>query len=138
MGEPPFFVQPLLFTIESTTVKVWGEFRSLKDKDVEYCFSQLKEFYRKKSQGKNVEEPLSSIEKRQILMDEILNSIELREENGADIHYVKNPEIIPDGKPISSLPALYVMVFNRLIKSVRFWRKELGEQGYLGYVSKFV
>ncbi|MCR9288340.1 hypothetical protein N8684_00785 [bacterium] len=138
MGEPPIYLQAILHTIESTTISIWEEFRLLKDKDVEYAYGKLKEFFQKKAQGKSIEEPLSSIERRQILMDEILNMLEAREEMEADSHFINNPDIAPNGIPIASLPALYVMGFNRLIKSVRFWRKEFGEQGYLGYVSKFV
>lgn len=138
MGEPPYYLQPVLHTLETTTITIWKEFRTLKDKDVEYCYNQLKEYFRKKAQGKNVEEPLSSIEKRQILMDEILNSIEAREEMKGDEHYVNNPDIAPNGQPIASLAALYIMAFNRLIKSVRFWRKEFGETGYLSFISKHV
>ena len=139
MGEPPFYLQPVLHTIESTLIALQEEYKTLNDKDIEFVYERLKEYYRKSAQGKQVEEPLSTSEKRQALIDEILNSIEGREEIEADISVLNNPECAPNGIQLTSLAALYSMGFRRLQKSVRFWRKEFRlTGGYLGFISRHV
>lgn len=137
-NEPPMHQQAFLHSIEQTVLMVWKEFPDLQDKDVEYAYQKLKDYYRKLAQATSCEEPLSTMEKRQVLMDEILNRVDAREEIEADAFVVHNPDIQPDGRPISKLPIFYARCFNRLIKSVRRWRKERGSVGYLSFIQDFV
>ncbi|MEL7220299.1 MAG: hypothetical protein AAGJ93_03205 [Bacteroidota bacterium] len=138
MQEPAPYEQAFMQSIESVTLVVREEFSKLQDADVEFAFQQLKTYYQKQAKGKEVEEPLSTSERRQVLMDEILNIIDQREELKADESVVNNPSIQPGGRPIRSLVSFYASCFNTLHKSVRFWRKELGKTGYLNYISQFL
>lgn len=138
MKEPPLYQQALMHAIESTVLLIREEFSRLLDDDVAFAYEQLAKYYENLAKGKEAEEPLSSSEKRQALIDEILNTIEEREELEADANVVNNPNIKPNGNPIPSLPAFYASSFKTLYKSVRFWRKELGKTGYLNYISEFL
>lgn len=139
MREPPRYLQPLLHTIESIVVYLYEEeFPQMTDKAVELTYDQPKTYFQAVSKGKSPEEPLSTSDMRQALLDEILNALEEREEVGADLLFINNPDIKPNGEPIPSLAALYVSAFNQLRKSVRFWRKEMGVRGYLSYVRQFL
>lgn len=132
------YQQAFLHSVEQTVLMVWKDFPNLQDKDVEYAYQNLKDYYRKLTKGADCEEPLSTMEKRQALMDELLNKIDLREEMEADTYVVNNPDIQPDGRPVPNLPMFYARCFSRLIKSVRMWRKELGQTGYLSFIQNFV
>ena len=136
--EPPAYQQAFMHSVEQTVLMVWEELPHLQDKDVEYAYQALKDYYRKLAKGAESQEPLSTLEKRQALIDEILNKVDLREEMEADTFVVNNPDIQPDGRPVPNLPMFYVGCFNRLIKSVRHWRKERGSRGYLNFIKDFV
>lgn len=138
MTEPPFYLQAVLHSIESVVRDLFAEFDAILDKDVEWVFEQLQQYYKQLASGKNVEEPLSSLERRRALIDEILNILEEREAIEADLGCINNPDCAPGGRPIPSLAALYVMGFKRLQQSVRFWRKKNGAKGYLFFISNHV
>lgn len=125
-----------MHSVEQTVSTLWEEFPNLKDKDVEFVYQALKDYFKKSAQGTDSEEPLSTIERRQALIDEILNSIDTREDLEADYHVVQNPNILLNGSPIVNLPILYTTCFNRLVESVRFWRKERGNRGYLRFIKE--
>ncbi len=138
MKEPPFYFQPFMHAIESAVLQLWDEFPALNDKDVEFVYDKLKEYFRKKSQGKKLEEPETSSERKQALIDELLNIIDEREELEADAPCINSTEYMPTGIPIPNLSAFYMMCLNRLIKSVRMWRKEQGAKGYLSFIKTHV
>lgn len=138
MRMPPDYLLGLLQTIEQATINVHEEFPKLEDNDVEWVYDQLLKFYKKRISDKNTEEPLSSIERRQILIDEILNIIDEREEMEADISIINNPNCINGGSLIPSLEILYSLAFKILRNSTRFWRKKDGKKGYLNYISAII
>ncbi len=138
MTEPHPALQPLLHTIETVVSNTWKEYPRLSDKDIELTYEQLKEYFRKVSQGKDVDAPVSAADSRMTLIDAILDAIEVREDLHADDHLVMSPNFQPAGYLVPSLESLYVMAFNRLVESVRFWRKEAGRTGYLKYISHFL
>ena len=138
MQEPPEYWLPFMHNLETTVLAIWSEFSFLSDKDVEFAYEKLKIYYRKVSQGKSPEEPETTSERRQILMDELLNMIEIREEENIDSFFINHPDYAPTGKPIPNLAAFYVMALNRLIKSVRMWRKRSGPKGDLSFIRDHV
>ena len=138
MQQPPDYLLPFMHTMETTVLEIWAEFPALNDKDVEFVYEKLKDYYKSVHQGKSPEEPETSSERKQALLDELHNKIDEREEMEADIGYINNPGIKPAGVPITSLAAMYVMCFNRLLKSVQMWRKELGAKGYLTFIRNHV
>jgi len=138
MTELPLYQQAWMQTIESTVKRFREEFPKLVDTEVEYAYKQLKLYYDGLAKGKNMTEPTSTIERRQALIDELLNTIETREEMQADEYIVNNEEYKPAGRPIPSLASFYVICLNRLYKSVRFWTKEHGKTGYLNFICYFV
>lgn len=138
MQEPPDYWLPFMHSLETTIIALWSEYPSLNDKEVEFAFEKLKDYYRKISQGKSPEEPETTSERRQALIDELLNIVEEREELEADNYFINHSGYAPTGKPIPNLAAFYVMALNRLIKSVRMWRKERGPKGYLSFIRDHV
>lgn len=131
MAAPPDFMLSLLQNIEAMVVSIKEEFPRLSDKDVEFVYGQLKNYFLQRAKGKNIEEPLSTLERKQALIDEILNIIDIREEENLDAGYINSQEFLLDGRPILSVEALYARAFNKLSQSVRFWRKK---DGYLKYI----
>jgi len=138
MGVPPDYLTDLLEAIEQTVVDLLKEYPRLKDADVEYVYEKLGKYYKTKASGKAIEEPESSIERRQDLMDEILNTIDAREEAKTDASIINNPAIRHGEHIIRSLELLYALSFKRLKNSVKFWRKENGPKGYLSYIGNFL
>jgi len=135
---PPDYLMDLLQAIEKTVVKMHEELPRLKDADVEYAYEKLGKYYKAKASGKAIEEPESSIDRRQDLMDEILNTIDARAEAKLDASLINNPAIRQGEHVIRSLELLYALGFKQLRGSVRFWRKENGAKGYLRYISNFI
>ena len=135
MKEPPAYLHDILYDLERTVLTLWAEYPALNDKDVEYVYSKLKDYFKKRSQGKDLDEPDSTFERREALIDELLNLLDSREESGADEHLLNDPEKQPAGYVIRSLPALYAICFNRLHESVRFWSKN---GGYLQFIRQYV
>ncbi len=138
MKEPPIYLQPLLHTIEQTVINLYEEFPKMADNDVEFAYEKLAIFYKAQISGKEVDEPESSRDIRQDLIDEILNAIDLREELQADIPVINNPDIRHGERPIPNLAFLYTIAFKRLKESAKFWRKTSGKKGYLNFVSNYV
>lgn len=135
---PPEYLIALLQNIEQVVTDLHKEFPHLKDADAEWAYEQLLKFYKTKASGKAVEEPESSLQRRQDLMDEILNIIDARESINADAIYIKNSDFRHGQHTIRSLEVLYGLGFKQLKDSARFWRKENGPKGYLRYIAKFM
>lgn len=135
---PPYYLQALLQTIESVVVQLHEEFPKLHDAEIEWVYEQLLKYYKSVASKKEVEEPESTIERKQALMEEILNSIDLREEMAADAPYINNPEILHGTATIPSLAHLYTLAFKTLLKSAKTWRKRDGRKGYIKYIQQFL
>jgi len=137
MAHPPEYLEPLLETIESATYQVHKTHPQLVDKEVEKTYTQLKEFFQKLAQGKELYEPTSTLKARQALIEALIDGIDLREEERLDEHLVNNPEYQPGGRPFANLEQVYATAFNYLRKSVRLWHKEGGRKGYLNFIGGF-
>ena len=138
MKEPAFYQQAFMQSIETVVLIVREEFTQLKDDDVAFALDRLTTYFQLVAKGKAPEEPLSTIDRRQELIDEILNIIDEREEIEADLPFINNPDIRPNGNPIPSLPSFYATCLKILLKSVKFWRKNNGKTGYLNYISSLL
>lgn len=135
---PPEFLQPLLHSIEGTAIRVHKEFPKLVDNDVEWVYDRLLTYYKGRISNPDLEEPLSTVERKQVLLDEILNIIDIREEGEMDAHFINNPEYTNGGNPIPSVEIFYTLAFKRLRNSVRMWRKKDGRKGYLSFIEPFL
>ncbi|MEL6718361.1 MAG: hypothetical protein AAFP82_06570 [Bacteroidota bacterium] len=136
MGRPPEYLMGVLHSIESEVVKCYKEFSRLADKDVEWIYDQLFLYYKSLARGKEKEEPLSTSDIRQAVIDEILNKLDLRKEEGLDDPYIGK---VKNGtRTIDSLATLYELAFKTLRSSARFWRKRNGRTGYLDYILEYV
>ncbi|MEM6319436.1 MAG: hypothetical protein AAF960_17325 [Bacteroidota bacterium] len=138
MTEPPEWMMPLLQSVESAVINLHEEIPRMTDNDVEYAYDKLGGFYKAQISGKEVEEPLSTIDRRQDLIDEILNIIDVREEKKLDEELLNNPDVYYGEHQIPNLPFLYSIAFKRLKSSVKFWRKRMGARGYLNFVRNYV
>lgn len=138
MGVPPEFLQPLLHSIEGTSIKVHKEFPKLVDNDVEWVYDKLLTYYKNRISNAEEEEPLSSIERKQVLIDEILNILDVREEGKMDDGFINNPDFANGGHPIPSKEIFYTLAFKRLRNSVRLWRKKDGRKGYLSFIEPYL
>jgi len=72
------------------------------------------------------------------IINEILHVIDEREEEELDNHLIDNPLYLHGEFLIPSLNHLYVMIFKRLQKSARAWRKRNGSKGYLLIISDYI
>ncbi|NBC06650.1 MAG: hypothetical protein GVY26_05605 [Bacteroidetes bacterium] len=131
---PPDFLQPCLFSVEEAVIKVSKEHPRLEDKDVEMVYDSLQKFFKKLAQGKSMDEPTSTITRKQALIEAIITALDVREELGADEHVLQNTDYTLGGKTIPYLETLYATGFNYLRRSARFWRKENGARGYLSFI----
>ncbi|MFK7945988.1 MAG: hypothetical protein AB8G11_00240 [Saprospiraceae bacterium] len=134
---PPEYLQPILHSIESAVVNLYKEMPYLLDKDVEFAYSKLEKYYSDLAKGKKVDEPEVASDKKQAIIDEVLNALDIREELRGDIHLVNQPENT-NYVNYPSLPSIYVKCFKILITSVRNWRKRNGVKGYLNFVKNHV
>lgn len=135
-NQPPDFLLPCLFSIESAVSQVFEAHPRLEDKEVEAIYVQLYQFFKKLAQGAELDEPFSTITRKQALIKAILTALDAREELGGDEHILQNPEYTLGGKTIPYLETLYATGFNNLRSSARFWRKRNGKRGYLNFISE--
>jgi len=135
---PPYYLQGLLYTIESVILKMHDEFPKLHGAEIEWTYEQLLKYYKSVASKKEVEEPESTIERKQALVDEILNSIDVREEAGLKASFINNPEVFHGTAPIPSLANLYILAFKTLLKSAKLWRKKDGRKGYINFIQQFM
>lgn len=133
---PPDFLQPSLFSIEEAVLLTDKDHPRLEDKDVEQVFDQLRDFYKKLAQGQSPEGPTSSLSRKQALLDRIMIHLAMRKELGEDVEYLQNPRYTLGGRTIPRVETLYATAFNYLRRSVRFWRKQKGAKGYLGFLQE--
>lgn len=134
--QPPDYLQPCLFSIEEAVLKSKKEHSRLSDKDIELTYNQLKTFFQKLAKGKELEEPGSTNPSRQALINAILVALDMREELAADDHYIMNNDYRFGGNPFPNVEAFYATGFNYLRRSVRFWRKQRGPNGYLKFLTE--
>ena len=138
MANPSEFLYPILLDIESTVLGMTKEYSSLKDKDVEWCYSKLKNHFRERSFNKASDEPESASTAKQDLLDEILNALDSREEEKLDNHMLNTDLYTNGGKSFLNIYQVYVVCFNSLIKSVRFWRKNKSGPSYLAHINEYL
>ena len=135
---PPYYLQGVLQAIELIVIKIHKEFPKLHGAEIEWVYEQLLKYYKSVASKKEVEEPESTIERKQALVDEILNSIDLREDLEADATYINNPNVLQGTAPIPSLAHLYTLAFKTLLKSAKTWRKKDGRKGYIKFIQQFI
>ena len=126
---------PVLYGIEKTILEIYEEYPRLADVDVEWTCDKLHDYYRKLAQGKEMEDPESPSQRKQDLVDEVLNTLEAREAEGFDKDLINNPEYRQGEAMYGSHAMLYAASLKRLRNSVRFWRKRDGRTGYLKFIS---
>ncbi len=137
MKRPPDFLLPFLHSVESMVLQYNRENR-VDDRMIGMCYEKLKDYYKKISFGKEIEEPYVNSNRVQGLIDVILDIIDLRENIDADIVFINNPNyIFFENRTIKSLAEFYSVGFGILSKSVRFWKKERGTS-YLKFISEHV
>lgn len=134
---PPDYLIALLQSIEGVVVDIYTEFPKLSGNEIESVYEQLLKYYKALASGKDMEEPTSPSERKQALMDEILNIIDAREELKADEQYINNPNILQGTHKIPSVHHLYVAAFKTILKSAKNWRKKDGRNGYVQFIKHF-
>lgn len=132
---PPELLQPCLLSIEEAVLRTYKEHPRLEDKEVETVFGQLQQFFKKLAGGAELEEPHSTITRKQALIESIILALDAREELGADDHMLQNDQYTLGGRTIPYLEILYATAFTYLQRSARFWRKESGKRGYLSFIA---
>ena len=137
-GTPPEYILPILYGIEKTILELYEEFPRMVDADVLWSCEKLQDFYKKIAQGKEMEDPESPIQRKQDLMDELLNTLEVREEAGVDNNLINNPEYKQGEAMYTSHAMLYTAALKRIRDSVRQWKKRDGKTGYLKFIKESV
>lgn len=132
--QPADYMLPILYSIEKTILELYEEYPKLADADVLWCCEKLYDYYKKTAQGKDLEDPESPSQRKQDLMDEILNTLEYREEEGMDKALIDNPAYRQGEAMYSSHAMLSAAALKKLRDSVRFWKKKGGRTGYLKFI----
>lgn len=127
----------LLFSIEQATVAIARKHTRLTDKEVEAVYLSYRDFFKAVRTGKDLDPPTSTIRIKDDLFNEIWEVLLMREENGYDAQFCDG-SWHPGGIPVTSLEQLYILAFNEVRKSVRFWRKEDGRKNYLKHIEAHV
>lgn len=129
MKTPPEYLMPILHQIEDTVIHLSKEFPKLSDKEIELSYNQLKTYYQKQSRSSgSVEEPLASSDRRQALIDEIMNTLDFRKEEALDDAILGS---FHGNQILKNHEQLYHLALKRLHKSVRLWKSE---GGYLNFI----
>lgn len=125
----------LLFSIEQAVVAIARKRPRMTDKDAEAVFVSYRQFFQDIRQGKDVDDPYSTILYRQEMLNEIWEVLVYRERQRADAEHI-NGSFRTGPRPITSYEELYVMAFNELRKSARSWRKRGGKKAYLKHIEE--
>ena len=131
---PPDYLLPLLFNIEKTVLEVATDYPKLVDKEVEQIYTQVRAYLLETSRGKDIDEPYSSIKRKDELIEAIFKMLDSREQENLDEEYINNPDYAPGGIPFRNLDHFYTTALRYLIKSAKRWRKEFGPKGYLTFI----
>ena len=134
---PHELLYPLLFDIERTTVTFSRKYPRLVDKDIGAVYNAYREFFVGLSQGRDLDDPYSTLHHRRHLIDKLWKVIVYRERRGAD-DFVPDGDLVIGGRVITSYGQMYALGFNELRKSVRLWSKRGGPKGYIKFVRERV
>jgi hypothetical protein len=129
MAELPFEerYEPVLQRIEHAIVSVYRANPALVDAEVDSALEALVARYSAEATGREPR-PVSLDVNRRAVFDAVVPVCELlrgRSESG---------EMVPG--PLA--PDVLVACLKRIRKSMQRWTKQLGRQGYLGFVSRFI
>jgi hypothetical protein len=121
----------VLQNIEAMVVDVFREHTELTDYSVQRVYEYLIGLYEAELRGRNPRNPrLNALEEELLVRVQAICSWQLGR-----------------GAPIADLPDLQgepvdvdtmIQIIRRLLKSVKFWTKQGGRQGYLNYIAQFV
>jgi hypothetical protein len=126
--------EDVLHNLEFGIVRVYQQHSELVDWDAETALNALIIFYNAQARGKSAE--LRVLPK---LQNEVANSVQAM----CELHLGrgqlrdKNDQPIEFGVPPKTIEEI-IACLKRIRKSVQFWSKEHGRQGYLNFVSNFV
>ncbi|MCP4199618.1 MAG: hypothetical protein GY762_20935 [Proteobacteria bacterium] len=121
--------------IEAVIVAVYRETPELTNWDVENAIEALLRQYQAEWRGMKARPVHLSTERKRDVYDAVRSICEWR--LGRSPAHTKDDEVFPlPGKPLS-LEEI-VAILKRLRKSVRFWQKQGGRQGYLQYTDRFI
>jgi hypothetical protein len=126
--------EDVLQNIESRVVAVYKTHPELTDWEVELAYEALIQFYNAEAHSRSVEvRQLPGIQAEVVRAAQAMCEWRLGRATMFDKH--KRPIKLPL-KPLTA--AEIVACLKRLRKSVRFWTKEGGRQGYLNYIVQFL
>ena len=124
----------VLQNIESSIVSVYQARPELTDWDVEAALEALMQFYRAETRQKPVDlRQLAGNQAEVLQAARVMCEWRLGRETLLD---ERDQPITAQTKPIT--PAEIVACLKRLRKSVQFWTKSGGRQGYLKYIVEFL
>lgn len=129
---------PVHFTIELAVTETAERYGQLVDKEVEFVYELYRKYFMALRQGKTPPEPSSTQKLRGILIDNIWDNLLDLEDNASLVRSLTDGSFAPAGKPVTTMEEVYVMAFNDLRKSVRFWRKREGAKGYIHHITEHV
>ncbi|MEM7573860.1 MAG: hypothetical protein AAF433_13220 [Bacteroidota bacterium] len=130
MKQPSERLIPVLYTIEIAAAVIHKLHPSLADNDVKYVYEAFHKYFKGEVRNQELPEPSSTIKRRDNLISLIFQHLEQAELDG-DFVNLLDGSFAPAGQPIVLIEEIYVLAFNYLRKSARFWQKKQGPKGYL-------
>jgi hypothetical protein len=119
--------------IESVVVSAYRTDHSLSDYSIMSALETLINVYTAEITGRTPR-PLKLSPQEQILVEEVHKICEWRLGRASLEDTLNHSEIEVGKKTIEEI----LMVLKRLLKSVKFWNRQEGSQGYLNYVTRFL
>lgn len=129
---------PVHFVIELAVTETAEAYGQLIDKEVEFVYELYRKYFLALRQGKTPPEPSSTRNLRSILIDNIWDKLLDLEDNVSLVYSLTDGSFAPAGRPVTTMEEIYVMSFNDLKKSTRFWRKREGVKGYIRHIAEHV
>ncbi|MEM9526796.1 MAG: hypothetical protein AAGA31_09325 [Bacteroidota bacterium] len=130
MVRPSERLTPVLLQIETAVAVAYSLYPRLRDKDLEFVYDAFHTFFKGEVQDRNLPEPTSISPIRDETIGLIFQLLDQAEEEDQFAELLDG-SFAPGGTPLKIVEELYVAAFSYLRKSVKFWRKNVGERGYL-------
>ncbi|NJC27916.1 hypothetical protein [Neolewinella antarctica] len=130
MKQPNDWLLPVIIIIERVVGGFDHRTPGWIDRDVEYVYDAFHAFFTIKQTDKEAPEPHAAIQRRKDLIADLILILEMMDADG-ELDHLTDGRIWSGVQSITTVEGVYVMMFEHLRDSVRYWRTKEGRRGYL-------
>ncbi len=126
----------ILQNIEAIVIDIYRkDYPDMKDKEVLKAYEALIQSQRQVARGRTPRPPENLSDSEQMIFDGVQQVLELRRELAPPS---EKPQRFSLVNKTTSFEDTLLACLRKLQKSVKFWTKERGPQGYLNYINGFL